>query len=761
MRIEYFQELISIGLKPIPINWDADTRVATSHNVSHSEITQDNWDAVSLDKWLPKIEAANGIALKLFPPFGMIDFDTKNCDNKNLFSDWFNIIEATHPEVLRKVCIETTRNGGHHLYIKHSKLNHKIPVACSQTGAETISVYTGGLLSYCSPTPGYDMFHNSFDDLQELTDDEFDLLVSTSALFNQYEPKHEQGEQGFAPIQYPKEYESTCLQFDNGISDEAFDILLNSITLYRSPMKVRKTKYQYTPYLRKGSEANYSAKVFFDSKRLLLFTTSIPNFPSWADRKTNNDKSWVLSPSRIIYYKNNRDWIAAIEEINTICDSIGLIIEQPKPLSDSRIDRTSFPYDIFPVPIQQYIQSTTIQKEYVAGFMLGALATAIGNTCYLYARDGYNVKPIIYLAVVAPAGGSKSPAMRMAFNYLRNEDNNSYITHKSRLAAYNEELSEYEKDKKKKDRPHKPHLQQILFDDATIEMAINILENNPKGCCLLNDELLGFIKRMGQYKNGGGDEVQKWLSMWDGSDVLLQRISKDEVKINNYTCNVIGGIQPGVLDQLSKGENQYNGFYHRFLFVYPEALPKASFSNIEVSEQLKQQVKDVFDSVMLHRDNDVKDCYRLSKEAFQLYYQWFDVKNGYYDRATDDTIKGIIAKYQGYCLRFALILQALEDGRNRSYIVSQSVMDRAIRLTEYFFANMYKALKLMQPENPIDKLRTPYDKIYSELPVMFSIKTGITIAAKYKVKESTFKDWVQRSSNLFGKVERGSYEKLL
>lgn len=761
MDISIFRELIAIGLKPIPIYWNAETKTADSHVVKHSEITDDNYNSTTIDKWLKEIEQANGVALKLFPPFAAFDFDLKNTDNKVVFIDWMQIVKATNEDVLRKVCIEETRNKGYHVYFKYPHLSHKIGIAANEKGNEIISVYTGGLLSYCAPTPGYKMFHNSFDDLEELTQEEYDLLVSVSATFNEYKDNLEHKETSFNPVEYPIDYESTCLSFDYNITDNAFETMLNEMSLYRNNTYKYSKNDKHIAYLRKDSTATYSAKVYWKSRKVILFTTSLPNYPNWQDRKGANDKSWVLTPSRIIYYRNKRDWIKTIEEIQMICDSIGIEIKQkPIELQPLRQDRMQFPYDIFPDYLQEYIKCHNIQHEYIASFMFTALATAIGNTCYLEALDGYFVKPIIYLAVVANAGSAKSPSMKIAFDFLQQQDNERFKEYKTKKATYIEEKAIFDKDKKSNTQPTLPILSQNIIQDATIETIINVLQYNNKGCVLLADELLGFIKRMNAYKQG--DDLQKWLEMWDGSSIMLQRITREETKIIDYTCNVVGGIQPGVLDQLSNGDNAYNGFYHRFLFSYPNPQEKASFEQVYKPTHLKQRVTALFSDLYVHRDNEVKTHYTMSPEALDLYKRWHDHKNNYYNKANNDNVKGIIAKYQGYCLRFALIIQAISDGSYRVGYIMQDSMERAIRLTEYFFANMNKALKLLNPETPIDTLKAPYDKIYAELPTYFSVKAGVLIADKYKVKEATFKMFLHRQKDLFKKGnEYGTYEKNL
>ena len=420
-------------------------------------------------------------------------------------------------------------------------------------------------------------------------------------------------------------------------------------------------------------------------------------------------------------------------------------------------ERTEFPYDIFPDVIQDYIKAHKIQNEYIGGFMLSALSTAIGNTCYLEALDGYRLRTNLYMAIVAHAGGGKSPAMKIAFKYLQEKDNEAYNAYQVRLAEYLQEMAAL--DKKEKSKLPKPVLKQCIINDATMETVIHVLQYNQMGCCLVADELAGFMKRMSQYKDG--DDTQKWLEMWDSSPVLQQRITAEDRKLSDYTIGIVGGIQPGIIDVLSSKDNQYNGFYHRFLFVFPESEPKPNFEPIVCPDYIKQDVIGIFDKLMIHRENNVKTKYLLSTDALGLYKRWHDYKNKYYNRSLDENAKGIIAKYQAYCLRFALIIQCCDDLDKRTGIIEQQSVERAIRLTEYFLGNMLKSLKLLSPETPIDGLKSPYDKIYRELADAFSTKTAIEIGGKYAIKPATIKMWLLNKRDLFQRKEHGNYEKLL
>lgn len=755
MEIQIFSDLFSLGLTPIPVQWDVSSKQQTKlpeHGNNGNEIKLNN-----VATWLEDMSGANGIALKLFPPFGMIDIDQKNTTKAGIFKEWLHIIKSTDEEVLRKVCIESTRNGGHHIYIKYPGLTHKIAVARNE-GKEVISVYTGGLLSFCYPTPGYEMIHNDFGDIQELAQSEFDLLVSAAAYFNE-DTDFTPGSSTIQLIDYPTEYESSAIQFDNNCTDTLFERLLNSIELFEVKDDKKYGKKKYIPYLRKGSSANYSAKAYYHSKRLLIFSASMSEFPTWHDCNGEGDERWSLSPTKILYYKNKRNWQCTLSEMQALCIEYSIEVIKQKPITQQPIsDRLKFPYDIFPVKVQSYIYAQSIQHEYLAGAILGAVSAAIGNTTYLEAMPGYKVKAILYMAIVAPPGAAKTPAVKKAFGPLEEFDHNSYLVYKTQMDEYTKELADYERDKKKNDKPTQPVFNQTLIKDSTIEMVSTILMHNQFGCCVLADELAGFLNRFNQYKTG--DEEQKWLELWSGASILNQRVSTGVKKVVDPFCSIVGGIQPGVLEAMSKEDKQHNGFYHRFLFVYPKQQDKQEWKQVFVPEHIISAFRDMFINLIYHRDKE-HVYYELSKEANDLYKQWFDFKNIKYNKAQNDNIKGIIAKYQDYCLRFALIIQVIEDGSYRPGTITSDCMEKAIRLTEYFLGNMHKASKMLAPESPVDKLNDAHKQFYDTLPVSFSVKTLLQVAVTIGIKDSAAKMFLLRhEGKIFAKTNKNEYEKM-
>lgn len=763
MDIQVFQDLFDLGLHPIPLLWNEQTKQADHYPPHQTDIRSGNGkhNLDDVKRWLHSITNANGIALKMHPPFFMLDFDMKNTDDKDIFNQWLGAIEFTNSDILKKVCIEKTRSGGYHVYGKYKDVTHKMSYASSVDGLEVIALYTGGLLSFCYPTPGYELTHNEFADIEELTTKEFDLLSGTAIFFNKYEPKETEYKPG-ETIVYPVEYQSTANAFDVLCTDELFDSILNSIDLFPTGKTQTKENILYHLYIRQGSEAAFSGKVRFDKKRLFIFSASMKKFPNFHTRTTEHDHSWTLTPTRIIYYREGKDWIKTIQVIHEYCESFNIKIKEGREITQQplrKADSSTFPYDIFPDKVQQYIQCQVIQSEYLAAAILAAVSGAIGNSAVLEAMPGYIIKPILYMAIVAPPGASKTPALNKAFKPLEDNDKLLYDGYEEKMKDYREKLAEYERDKKNNEKPEIPSYPQILIKDSTIEMVVKIMNYNQAGCCLVSDELVGFLNRMNQYK--AGDEVQKWLEIWSGSPLLLQRVTREVNKIMNPFCSVIGGIQPGVLEAMSQDEKQHNGFYHRFLFMYPEPQRKPEWARVQVPYYLQEAYTNLFRDIIRDRYGDPR-IYQLTPQAESTYKEWFDFKNVTYNSSTSETVKGIIAKYQDYCLRFALIIQVMTDGMLPGVEVDHISVERAIRLTEYFMAHMEKALKILSPETPLDQLPIDFRTLYESLPESFEAKEFIVFASQAGISEAKAKNFLNRNEGkLVRRVARGQYDRLL
>lgn len=199
MIATYFNEYKSLGLSVIPIEWDTVKKEPVSHRA---------WgDGKSLELYAKH----NAIMIKTTTPVHCLDFDIKNTKDKNLYFKWFNLISNNLPDVITKLYIEKTRNNGYHVWLKYTKELNKLSLADSDLGAEVIALYAGGPLVYTYPTPGYEIQSGSMEDLQELTEDEFNYLIETSQYFNEYKPSYDPN---LKAVSYPLGMEKFCSELD-------------------------------------------------------------------------------------------------------------------------------------------------------------------------------------------------------------------------------------------------------------------------------------------------------------------------------------------------------------------------------------------------------------------------------------------------------------------------------------------------------------------------------------------------------------------
>lgn len=102
----------------------------------------------------------------------------------------------------------------------------------------------------------------------------------------------------------------------------------------------------------------------------------------------------------------------------------------------------AFPLAAFPRRLQEYIRTArdtlNFPEPYTASVMLLAVAVAIGNTRVLKMKEGWLVKPILFLALVGDAGANKSHPISFVLKPL-DRINNEHIE------AYNKALADYRK----------------------------------------------------------------------------------------------------------------------------------------------------------------------------------------------------------------------------------------------------------------------------------------------------------------------------
>jgi len=118
-----------------------------------------------------------------------IDFDIKNGD---MWDEWTEVVVSQYPELMSKLVIEITPSGGKHVIFRTETMVKNIKLACNSFGAVMIETRGEGGYFVCSPSIGYDWYYSDITQVQRISKDETDFILSVSRSFDQLikdEPK--------------------------------------------------------------------------------------------------------------------------------------------------------------------------------------------------------------------------------------------------------------------------------------------------------------------------------------------------------------------------------------------------------------------------------------------------------------------------------------------------------------------------------------------------------------------------------------------
>lgn len=434
-----------------------------------------------------------------------------------------------------------------------------------------------------------------------------------------------------------------------------------------------------------------------------------------------------------------------------VCHQYGIF---PKNLP--QYEPVPYPVHVFPEEIQDIIMMTNaclnFNSDHIASCLLFVASVAVGNSVMVELKNEWTDKPILYMAIVGKPGTNKSAPLKYALRPLFERDEQS-------LEKYEEEYARYEEQMKTavKNRslfPDEPAYRQIVMSDFTTEVLIRQHKVNPRSLAVYVDELIGFIKNFNKYRNGNDEQV--WTQLYNGGSVIVNRMSSQPLNIRDTCIGVIGTIQPGLLHEFAKGKTE-SGFVDRWLFSYPDDTTYPKLTDDQLPEEITGAWRRIINRILdIPYDREPK-VIRLSPEAMKIYTNWFnslaDLKN-----SSSVSFAEAATKMERYCIRFAIVLEALNYGCGEGELeeISDMSVKRAIDLCYYYMSCTMKARKKFQ-RNPLEDLNERQRQIYRELPINFSTAEGLEIALGFGSSERAFKDWLK--TDFFKHVSHGQYEK--
>jgi len=742
MISSYFNEYKSLGLSVIPIEWDIEKKEPVSHRA---------WgDGKSLELYAKH----NAIMVKTTAPIHCLDFDIKNTKDKNLYFKWFSAVSNINPDLIPKLYIEETRNKGYHVWLKYNADLHKQSLADSDLGAEVIALYAGGPLVYTYPTPGYSIISGSMEDLEEITQDEFNLLIETSQYFNEYKPSYDPT---LKAVSYPHGMEKFCTEFDSKISDDTWINILKQSGLMPLPNYKYSKKDKFVAFKRQGSESNaISAKVYFHTKRVLIFSASLHDYPNWHNK--HEYPVWSLPPSFVLFYQNNRDWNNTFATMQTIADTEGIDCTPAETYTGE------FPIHVFPYNIRKSILEVAEARSLAPEFLATAglfTVSALAGTHYTSEFNG-DAKNILFCLLIAPVSVGKTPAYKsMCETPLK-------IIQESADKNFAADIKEYEQTKDDNQRAKKPRRFIPFAVDGTTEGYVALSVDQPNGIGVYHDEAESIFNA-GSFK-GTNDAISFFTQCFSGGRFTQVRADRDKERVvPNMNINLLMGTQPTRLKNIFTEDRLSSGFASRFIMVETDYIELNTeidpfARNKEMCAEWVALLEHLYRKGYLYNKGEINavqiDFEPEAKEAYRKYYKDnLKEANKRILSKAEQYIIGTEAKMSAYFPRLVQILAIIHEPKMP--VITKKIVDDAHTLYKYFAKSTMKIIGNLTAE--IDTgLPATLDLIYQGLPETFSRKDAVEVCKRLNLSDQKFETAMRRKDfkALFRKVEYGVYQKL-
>lgn len=422
----------------------------------------------------------------------------------------------------------------------------------------------------------------------------------------------------------------------------------------------------------------------------------------------------------------------------------------------------TFPLVAFPEKLREYIRAArdtlNFPEPYTASVMLLAVAVAIGNTRVLKVKEGWQVKPILFLALVGEAGANKSHPLSFVLKPLEHINN-------AHIDAYNRALADY-RQTKDANPSDKPHPQQVLVSDITTESLVQIHRSNPLRLCLRCDELAGWISNFNRYRKGGDEQL--WLSIYSGQPLCVNRKTMDDILSvpEPFIC-VVGSIQPDILTSTFSGERQSSGFLPRILQARQDGSTKLLWNDKGFPAKLEHYWDTFLRGIMDNCDKefsvfDTASDYTFTEEAYFFIRDWQNQWEEALEQEGRPSQVESFRKIQDYALKFCLILHTMKEAAGDIKQSTQITFDTtamATLLAEYFFFTALQSLDAIEEQNPRRYPRNQADFIIA-LPDKFTTMEAVKKGAEFGLSECTVKRLLRSGKGrLFIWCSHGRYEK--
>jgi len=349
-----------------------------------------------------------------------------------------------------------------------------------------------------------------------------------------------------------------------------------------------------------------------------------------------------------------------------------------KPTKPSIEPFQPFPVDALPEVVAGFVgdsaEAIGCDASFIALPLLVGFAWAIGSSRRAQLKRSWSEPAILWGAIIGESGSTKSPALELALRAVRQRQEQKMKEH---LAAYDQwekdnDVFEAQKAAWKRDAtknltaagdppeaPEAPTCERCWTDDATIEAVAKLLQDNPRGLLMIRDELAGWLAFDRYSANGKGGEAPKWLEMFGGRAMVVDRKTSGTIYVPQAAVSIVGGIQPGILARCIGQEHRENGLLARLLLTMPPRRPKV-WTDADIDPMAEARIASIFDALYdlapaSNADGELRPAMvQLTADGKRVWVAFYNEHNAEAAELSGD-MAAAWSKLEGYAARFALV----------------------------------------------------------------------------------------------------------
>jgi hypothetical protein len=372
------------------------------------------------------------------------------------------------------------------------------------------------------------------------------------------------------------------------------------------------------------------------------------------------------------------------------------------------LGRTPFPTEVLPEPLRAFVfenaKALYCPEVFFVLPMFATTSAAVGNTYSVEVdpNKGWIEPCIVWTLIVGNSGTMKTIAHDKAVAPLRNYQSEAFSIHDEAMLQFERDCEQWEFNNPKPRRnavtttipepkPIEPTVKRVTVSDTTMEALAGTLSVNPRGLLVDRDEAAGHFQAQNQYKTSGGDDASKWLELFRGNPIIIDRKTSGTIHIKKPFVSFCGTIQPAIFRQTMSNQKRDNGTMARYLIAFPESPPKrwaTTGTPSLVTESYEQLINGLLalEQQMDDFGHASPTVLPLSNTARALFGEWYDQHNIEMESQSEH-LRATWSKLEAYsprlALLFCLVKAQVKEGEERSEVDFES-MKSAIAVVDWF-----------------------------------------------------------------------------